>query len=1111
MLQKFLFVGLGGSGGKTLRFLYEDLQRRLDAIKWPWAMPAAWQFVHIDVPTNADGTSPDLPAQLSRRSYVGLAPSNMTYRDLDEQLARQGEEVLRSVAPWRPRADRVGINPSIGAGQFRAVGRAITAASLKRITERLRSAMDELQDINHDDELSQLSLRLTGDSTVAHEMPPQVILVSSIAGGSGAGTFLDVADIIRHLGSTWGQESVALLYLPDVFADVPEASRVGVTANALASVSELMNAYWADGSLSEEGDLALFTKAGVLVQSTGRRGPRYPMLIGRSNGTVRFASQNEVYRVTAKSLASWITSGHVQDQIRAYVHGNWAQAAEGRTDNTGLTDGTGLEVPFSSIGFGSVGLGRERFAQYARERLAAHALDHLLRAHVSDDVRAELITAEEAVEERARAVRHQFMDRCQLRELGPEDNQILDAIRGGSSRDARNEQLQELRALIRQRIGSGGADGTVDVDRLKQLLLAANAEYTAKIVGEIFEEDAERARTWCRDILTLLIREASLLLGQEGARVTEQVLEDVVNELSQAVIPELNHDEQSATAFSDQTEQRISARFAGLRGSVQIHNRAVTEAVEECVRSAHAKAEARLHQLTASIVADLAENVIEPMRSAIAMARRGLEVEDQGTPEKPSVTKTWTRREVPRVLEPAQNEILLEPVEGYPTTFVSRLKATMGRPDEGGALAAAVAQVIAGVLPGDEESQPSVISVLREWVPREPALSLSQAPSKARMTVHLTAQGLLDRARDWVWAPGTPFSEHIEESLRHYLDEGVVSQQEHAERLDRFKVGLGQAVAASKPLIEIDPSLSVKVHVQPPGINNEAISPIPFPPGHPARQVVKEVFHTRSEEELKRLFHEDDATAVEITTILGANYQPPAIASLAKPIAADFAKRIGQVGMGGFWDRRRTRRLVEFIPMPPDKISAILRGWHVARLLDWIRVGDLNREPVAIWTSRGHAHFPHPLLGPPLADPLDLFPALLESIPLALLTEPERHMPAYWQLEALGSTSYIERSVDAEEARDALRRLVVKGEVLHGAPKPDGVLDHQDVDGRAEWVLGRLDAYVRRYQDLRDNGYKPGRPVSRTWEIAGPLLDAVAALRTDVETMRQHQQDEGAW
>ena len=55
-MYKICVVGLGGSGGKTLQFLMDQLGSEL--AKRGWAedhLPRCWEFVHLDVPPQPDG------------------------------------------------------------------------------------------------------------------------------------------------------------------------------------------------------------------------------------------------------------------------------------------------------------------------------------------------------------------------------------------------------------------------------------------------------------------------------------------------------------------------------------------------------------------------------------------------------------------------------------------------------------------------------------------------------------------------------------------------------------------------------------------------------------------------------------------------------------------------------------------------------------------------------------------------------------------------------------------------------------------------------------------------------------------------------------------------
>src|SRR3954470_5661382 len=107
MLRPFLLIGVGGSGGKTLRIVRYELERRLADHGWTGKFPAGWRFLHIDVPSVADGDDPDLPPQLPSAEYAGLVTAGVTYRNIDAALVGTAEgrsDVGDWIAGWRPDA-----------------------------------------------------------------------------------------------------------------------------------------------------------------------------------------------------------------------------------------------------------------------------------------------------------------------------------------------------------------------------------------------------------------------------------------------------------------------------------------------------------------------------------------------------------------------------------------------------------------------------------------------------------------------------------------------------------------------------------------------------------------------------------------------------------------------------------------------------------------------------------------------------------------------------------------------------------------------------------------------------------------------------------------------
>jgi hypothetical protein len=370
VLQKFLFVGIGGSGGKTLRMLHDNLETRLTQAGYRDGIPAAWQFLHIDVPMAPDGVDPSLPDQLPPGQYIGMAPRGLGYRDLDRMIDSRGRAVARHVAAWRPDAHSVSVAPAFGAGQYRAVGRTITAAALPSVVEGLKRSALRLADVAVDQEFSRVSQLLTGQSGVSdHE--PQVVVVASIAGGSGAGAFMDVCDTIRQLMPNSKSQITAVLYTPDAFQELDPASRSGVNANALAALGELLAGYWNNEGPAED-EFALLNAAGVATSEVELRGPSQTLLVGRNNGEIALAGQMDVYRAVARALTAWTADKAVQDAMHATVIGNWTSKATRTVDRSPLAPGRA--APFSALGYATVDLGRERFARYAAKRLARAAV-----------------------------------------------------------------------------------------------------------------------------------------------------------------------------------------------------------------------------------------------------------------------------------------------------------------------------------------------------------------------------------------------------------------------------------------------------------------------------------------------------------------------------------------------------------------------------------------------------------------------------------------------------------------------------------------------------------------------------------------------------------------
>ena len=1001
MLQKFLFVGVGGSGGKTLRVLRHELGIRLREVGYGGPVPQAWQFLHVDVPVKPDGNDPRLPDQLPAGSYVPLAAPGLSYRDIDGMLMHKGATVLEHTAGWRPDPTGVFVDPVFGAGQYRAVGRIVAAASMEPVGRALARACTTLSQIDVEAELRDVSRHFKQRSGDAAPHPT-IVVVSSIAGGSGAGAFLDICDALRFLGESWQDKSVAVLYTPDVFQELATSHRAGVQANALATLCELLAGYWNNRPPVTE-EFAILEAAGMAPIPIERRGPRYPLIVGRSNQRVSFSTQTDVYRAVGRSLAAWVTSAQVQQAFQASIVGNWTNNATALPDRTQLAPG--MEQPLGSFGYASVGLGRDRFASYAADRLAGATVEKLLRGHRTRDLEEE--TDQAALERSAKDHLWQYQGACGLRELGQDHNQILDALRGGPRETARTARLREAKARIAREAMKHRREGLAP-QKAAEVIEGRLRERQVEFTETERAADQANAREWVVAVQQKIVAATADLLGRAGAPVASEVLDETMTELKQAVVPELKRDAENHHHFLGTLPQRIHSVFAGFdAGTITAENPLVQDAVKEGTDTYWNEAEASLHLLAADLVVDLADNLLAPLREAVERGRSRLQGDAASTPDRPSPVDRWLRaREfVPADLEPAQNEGLLEPTAGYRPTYERLLEATCETADPQSAEARAVQEVVGGGA-ADHDGRQTAIKVEAAWSPRATVLPTG-GNQRAAFQVAIGAQELHRRSDDWLRRPDTAVGDHIRGTLEAFLRERDVDPQLHARRLNAFRDAFSQALDTSMPFAQVDPVALLRIHERRQVEFTTVSTVIPFPQDHPARGVVRELLQRRGMEppEIDALFGDGDQAQIELMTFLASPYNAMAFSSLTGPIANDLTQRRGQGDADGFWRWRRARPLPQFVPLPPDVRMAMIRGWFTARALGQVDVEDFKHRPVRIWTPEGMRAFPFPVLGPPLHTLDETLPALLESLPLAMLqaaTLDEEALDAYRRIARLG-------------------------------------------------------------------------------------------------------------
>lgn len=1131
MLRPFLIIGVGGSGGKTLRGIKYQLELKLQQVGWKSGIPAAWQFLHFDTPTAQDGVDYAIPF-LPHQEYRGLVSTGATYNTVYgsiESAHKANAAVHQDIQRQLPNPRNVKVDVTKGAGQYRAVGRAVALASTKDIATAARAAIARLGDASALAELQTLAqvLRARGDGG---DGSPTVIVVSSIAGGSGAGQFLDIIEVVKSTAkqNPWSNQFFSILYAPDVFDQLNVTA--GMPGNALAAIAETMNGFWTESP--SEATLELLKHQGVAPSygsAMDRVGAAYPFIVGRSNSKVTFEDQSAVYNAVATSLTAWITDERVQDDMIAYSSGNW-QARVGANvlpDNSGLASPVHHSPPFSSMGFGRVTLGREKFLEYSAERFTRSVIDRMLHAHSEDDPLFARKTEREWIESKADGAYQRFIRDLRLNEESEDNNQVIDALRA-------SDNLTQIKAELEHGVGqrlsepsqldkSGGLDLTVWADRLLH-------EYSQR-VGELLQRD---------------LRARQILLSQWVKEMPSHILHTIAHYVVQiglpAVISMLGRLDRTLKSTADgleaeahQLEDWVGSlrslvadelRQAPNQQSIRPDQDVVGHAIERLSQALEWATEARLRQSASGLVAELREDFLAPLGRYLEGAQDSLRnrVDTRKTADnRDNEYEFWPTRNdtsVPRKYEPAPNERLLIEHTEYPAEFERLVRASVEGSDAKyqDAILAVMGELLVGQPPaqvreGDAATW-SLIANPRSWKPTisgDPESPYS--PQAPHFSMEPNPEVYLERARLWMRREGTPFHAYISEDLLSFFDQATLPPDVFAARRDRYREELQAALGASEPLVKLNPALLRAVHDK--SINEDTslvFSSIPFREGTELYEVTKGV--------LGQMGFWDDATSdswfqdarvdgVEVFAMSGFPYQPIVMDSVMEPIARGWLGQSNtQDSREAFWQFKRARLLGEAIPADPKVISSMVRGWYVAKALGRL---DSNTEQgergpkLAVWdaASRTLAGFPHPLLHRRNALPVDYPGVVMQSltVALALCNVDGTLLPIapYRALAALGG--------EQGGPSPALTSWLQRGTVDRGAPVPpadragtaEGDLASRQTAVR-DYLTGELQRFRRDVVNQDDSVSVYDYPVS--WEIRDEIISALEGLTSAVMATR---------
>ena len=939
-MNPMIIIGCGGSGGKTVVALRKVLESRLRQVDgWNRGIPESWQLLWIDTLENQDPKAIDFGPQLPKEDYISLASTNSDYLEVYNAVMSGARGKLsrhQQLNGWVPPSNTIK-DMGKGAGQLRALGRMANLDKMGLVGDRIEAALTKIQ--NSSGELDLLTSKLTGGKVTKANEKPFVVVISSLAGGTGAGIFLDVCDIAKVAAKKLENNVISVLYSAEIFKNI-EGPKGGFELNTVAAISELTNSYLRPKDRSAQD---LFMGAVNVQEGVPRRhGPDYPFIIGLKdlNG-VDLASPNEAYRAVTETLASVLLDPKISGAFTTDLVGNWQALQEhnqsrwSHHNNSGARSEIELNGIVSSFGSARLSLGLELFGDYAAHRLAGESFsfianDFMKRAR--QEMQDPSATRDQVLDYYSRTLSSAFLEKAgfgdaskyffDLDELRTVIAAVVDEKKldsAWSSAFSKEQLVSSLKAKIDSSY-KGHYEGKV-----KKLVFDAQQRFVSETPERILTAVSESVATHGLPVALMLIgrlreRVVEILAKLDEAKNDSQYSEKSASETLNAVLSTLK------------PKDRINSQHNKFR---EIFSAMIRRTLNDVRRT--------------TIDGTLCESYGALNLRFLATLETELQaLEKDFSVRTSSEVSDWPRGgTVPARFQPSPLDFCLIEWETWPSIFDNQLIESVRRDESAGQ-----------VSPDDfvrGQLGRKGIQLKTPWV-------MSLPPQFA---VALKPRDLLEQARIWLERRGYPFGDFLHQSLLTYLadsneiDRAIVDRQA---RRDQFYIQLQKAIKRALPLAHVPGPIFHDVHPgaqasfaghMPSGsvpITLEA-EKIPLPPSDdpnsPYQQAKAILLDAPgvSRDDIDSYFDSARSNAEGILFVyrLSGAIHPSAIASLAAPIAAMWRNGGTDKDTAYGLKNRRARRLKDFVALRPSAIDAMCMGWILGRALELVTFDDDNR------------------------------------------------------------------------------------------------------------------------------------------------------------------------
>jgi hypothetical protein len=1119
MLRPLLIVGVGGSGGKTVRRLRQSVLRQLRRIPgWSGDMPQAWQMVWIDWPPS-QGTDGDPSPLLPSSDYLGLWPNGVpswsgTYPKLLNAVPARSHASLLS--GWFDPELQVN---AAGGGQARAAGRNLGVIQMSTIKQRMEQWHNEMTNDSAIAELASLE-RLLGIPSDGQREAPMAIVISSLAGGTGAGLFMEVLTAMHAVDAAYadGGRVATMLYTSDVFGSLSPHLTQQVAANGLAAAMEVTSGVLSRSRSPQSQEL--LSNLGVLA-GEGKFACSYNFLIGSTNiAGVSFQDQNDVYQAVGECLSTLVLEDSMLESlVRFSLLAAFNMVAD--VDNTRLRDPADptQTFPFSGIGVSKVAVGTDRLGDYAGQLLTRDIVEQLMwPEYLPDD--GSRIPPQERVAESVQNNFPRFLARSGLNEINPA-NDVLLALAGENSVVMPNQPFDLIYSRNEVHAAAQWADGVVHHAAAPQM---SGAEWqqtftTYWLTQRLAPLGAAEADLWAaaqawtssiQDRLTDLVAQTSIDLGLD---VTMQLLDRLKDQVSNART-ELSQEAMELASWSDGQLNEAQLQLSVGRAKMGADDGAVRQAIASLNNGILFACAAKRHEVSAVLLDDLSTNFLTPLQTSLQTWRVRLGAALSTRVLLNGQENPWPV--MPRYGQPTPTQFIPGPVEKLlidPAAFEGEVRQAIqdGLPDADKRSWQILARQRAGL--GLDlatgEGQQTLLVRTADWVPTEAkSARVAGPPTKAAFTVPYEHMTLLEGSDTWQgierWL-GSDLAGQLGRLLKIDLHT-FVNSGDPATRLSREQALLAAftaATLAAAPLVSVKQSVANLVHGRTGSEFTSVISPIPFPEGDPLHEALRNQLVTAglaNPVNAGRLFKNKSVDSITFLTSNANAMQAVVFENvMARPTEDWQGRRNNQQLREIFWRWRRARPLSEALPIARERLPQMIRGWFIADLLGQRRTEyDRDLGPrIAIWSPDGGWQvFPHPLLArsPGLPRPsrngetFEYLAAVLKSLSLALMEVYEdaslAPLSPYHRLLDLGGDVQNELGDWIDFAKPA----PAAPETAAGTVEMSANERQAAVIERLDWLRGQWTSHVEEFGSLSGENV---RRVPGSFEIANEVLVAL--------------------